>query len=71
MEGCRQTCASSNPLLASAHQCPKVLLRVDAAAAVQVLGEAVSGWDAVETDLRAAAGKPAQELDSVLVASQV
>ncbi len=48
-----------------------MLLRVDAAAAVAVLGEAVSGWDAVETDLRAAAGKPAEELDSVLVASQV
>jgi len=49
----------------------KVLLRADAAATVAVLGEALSEWDAVETDLRAAAGRPAEELDSVLVASQV
>lgn len=39
--------------------------------AVCVLGEAVDGWDAVETELRAAAGKPTQELQSVLVATQV
>ncbi len=39
--------------------------------AVSVLGEAVDGWDAVETELRAAAGKPIQELNSVLVATQV
>ena len=50
---------------------PQILLRADAAATVAVLGEALSGWDAVETDLRAAAGRPTQELDSVLVASQV
>lgn len=31
----------------------------------------MSDWDAVETDLRTAAGRPAEELDSVLVASQV
>ena len=49
----------------------QVLLREDAAATVSVIGEALSGWDAVETDLRAAAGRPAEELDSVLVASQV
>jgi hypothetical protein len=29
------------------------------------------GWDAVETDLRTAAGKPAEELERVLVATQV
>ncbi len=44
---------------------------MDAAAAICVLNEAVAGWDAVETDLRAAAGKPTEELESVLVASQV
>jgi hypothetical protein len=38
---------------------------------MQVLQEATAGWDAVETDLRAAAGKPATELESVLVATQV
>lgn len=40
--------------------------------AVSVLGEAVDGWDAVETELRAAAGKPVvEEMESVLVATQV
>lgn len=40
--------------------------------AVSVLGEAVDGWDAVETELRAAAGKPhLEEMESVLVATQV
>jgi hypothetical protein len=39
--------------------------------AVSVLGEAVNGWDAVETELRAAAGHPALELDRVRVATQV
>jgi hypothetical protein len=38
---------------------------------VSVLGEAVHGWDAVETELRAAAGHPALELERVRVATQV
>lgn len=39
---------------------------------LQVLDEALDGWDAVETDLRAAAGQPApEELESVLVATQL
>ena len=49
----------------------QLLLSIDVAAAVCVLGGAVAGWDAVETDLREAAGRPAAELDSVLVATQV
>ncbi|GAX83579.1 hypothetical protein CEUSTIGMA_g11004.t1 [Chlamydomonas eustigma] len=53
------------------HPALQILLRHDPTAAVFVLGEAVSEWDAVETDLRSAAGKPAEELDSVRVASQV
>eukprot|EP00775_Hariotina_reticulata_P011040 gene11040-11195_t len=36
-----------------------------------LLSEVTAGWDAVETDLRAAAGKSTQELESVLVATQV
>jgi hypothetical protein len=47
------------------------LLAVDVAATIQVLAQATEGWDAVETDLRAAAGKPAEELESVMVATQV
>ena len=39
---------------------------------VLVLGEALEGWDAVETELRAAvAGKEAEELDWVRTATQV
>ncbi len=51
----------------------QVLLSVDVAAAVCVLGGAVAGWDAVETDLReAATGRRVEEqLDGVLVATQV
>ena len=60
-----------DPPIPSPTPSQKVLLRADAAATVAVLGEALSEWDAVETDLRAAAGRPAEELDSVLVASQV
>ena len=37
----------------------------------QVLTAATDGWDAVASDLRAAAGKPAEELESVMVATQV
>jgi hypothetical protein len=44
---------------------------VDVPATITVLAEATAGWDAVETDLRAAAGKPTTELESVLVATQV
>ncbi|GIL71113.1 hypothetical protein Vretifemale_1731, partial [Volvox reticuliferus] len=58
-------------LLAGPHPALQVLLSVDVAAAVSVLGSAVAGWDAVETELREAAGRPAVELDSVLVATQV
>ncbi|GLI64518.1 hypothetical protein VaNZ11_007787 [Volvox africanus] len=58
-------------LLAGPHPALQVLLSIDVAAAVSVLGSAVAGWDAVETDLREAAGRAAAELDSVLVATQV
>lgn len=57
--------------LSDPHPALQLLLRVDVPAVVAVLSEATSGWDAVETDLRAAAGKPASELESVLVATQV
>ena len=68
---CEITWTSSRPPRPPSFLQKQILLRADAAATVAVLGEALSGWDAVETDLRAAAGRPAQELDSVLVASQV
>ncbi len=59
-------------LLGGPHPALRSLLAVDVAAAVSVLGAAVEGWDAVETDLREAAGRPAaEELESVLVATQV
>lgn len=57
--------------LADPHPALQLLLRVEVAATLTVLAEATDGWDAVETDLRAAAGKPAEELESVLVATQV
>jgi hypothetical protein len=53
------------------HPALRLLLAVDVAATIQVLAQATEGWDAVETDLRAAAGKPAEELESVMVATQV
>lgn len=53
------------------HPALRLLLSVDAPAAVALLSEVTGGWDAVETDLRAAAGKPAEELERVLVATQV
>ena len=49
----------------------QVLLGVDIAASMAVLAEATEGWDAVETELREAAGKPVAELDCVMVATQV
>lgn len=57
--------------LSDPHPALQLLLSVDVPAVVAVLAEATAGWDAVETDLRAAAGKPASELESVLVATQV
>jgi hypothetical protein len=57
--------------LCDPHPALQLLLAVDVPATITVLAEATSGWDAVETDLRAAAGKPTTELDSVLVATQV
>lgn len=65
---------AARALLANTRSCPyQVLLSVDVAAAVCVLGGAVAGWDAVETDLReAATGRRVEEqLDGVLVATQV
>lgn len=66
--------ASSGPAarhLQDPHPALRLLLAVDVAATIQVLAQATEGWDAVETDLRAAAGKPAEELESVMVATQV
>jgi hypothetical protein len=57
--------------LSDPHPALQLLLSVDVPAVVAVLAEATAGWDAVETDLRAAAGKPASALESVLVATQV
>lgn len=57
--------------LCDPHPALQLLLSVDVPAVVAVLSEMTGGWDAVETDLRAAAGKPAAELESVLVATQV
>lgn len=57
--------------LCDPHPALQLLLAVDVPATITVLAEATAGWDAVETDLRAAAGKPTSELESVLVATQV
>lgn len=57
--------------LSDPHPSLQLLLCIDVSAAVAVLSEMTCGWDAVETDLRAAAGKPTAELESVLVATQV
>lgn len=56
--------------LCDPHPALQLLLAVDVPATITVLAEATAGWDAVETDLRAAAGKPTTELESVLVATQ-
>lgn len=58
--------------LPSPHPALQLLLEADAAATVYVLGAAVEGWDAVETELLAAAGKDVPEaLERVSVATQV
>lgn len=57
--------------LCDPHPALQLLLAVDVPATITVLAEATAGWDAVETDLRTAAGKPTTELESVLVATQV
>lgn len=57
--------------LCDPHPALQLLLAVDVPATITVLAEATAGWDAVETDLRAAAGKPTTALESVLVATQV
>lgn len=54
------------------HPALLVLLSVDVAAAAELLRGAVLAWDALETDLLAAAGKAVpQQLDCVRVATQV
>lgn len=59
------------PALCDPHPGLQLLLAVDVPATITVLAEATAGWDAVDTDLRAAAGKPSAEQVSVLVATQV
>lgn len=59
------------PALCDPHPGLQLLLAVDVPATITVLAEATAGWDAVDTDLRAAAGKPTAEQESVLVATQV
>eukprot|EP00879_Flechtneria_rotunda_P025668 GHRR01027302.1.p1 GENE.GHRR01027302.1~~GHRR01027302.1.p1 ORF type:complete len:146 (+),score=63.48 GHRR01027302.1:865-1302(+) len=67
----QQAATSGVMAITDPHPALQLLLSVDVSAVMAVLSEATFGWDAVETDLRAAAGKPAEQLESVLVATQV
>jgi hypothetical protein len=58
-------------VMSDPHPALQLLLAVDVSAVIAVLSEVTAGWDAVETDLRVAAGKSTHELESVLVATQV